>query len=113
MHPLEPGGKRDLARLGIEIVHEQHPIVAPVILQSRCLPFLSAWLCSSRQLTRAGPRGFWFHFGDIEIGPSSPRRRVKFIENLVTGERHVLEWGGVRLRIDQQQDPALLFRCFT
>jgi starch synthase (maltosyl-transferring) len=41
------------------------------------------------------------------------RRRVKFIENLITGERHILEWGGVRLRIDQQQDPALLFRCFT
>jgi hypothetical protein len=38
------------------------------------------------------------------------RRRVKFIENLVTGERHVFEWGGARLRIDQQQDPALLFR---
>jgi starch synthase (maltosyl-transferring) len=64
-------------------------------------------------LTRAGPREFWFHFGDIEIGRSTGRRRVKFIENLVTGERHVLEWGGVRLRIDQQQDPALLFRCFT
>jgi starch synthase (maltosyl-transferring) len=41
------------------------------------------------------------------------RWRVKFFENLVTGERHVLEWGGVRLRIDQQQDPAVLFRCFT
>ena len=38
------------------------------------------------------------------------RRRV---ENLSTGERHSLEWGGVRLRIDQQHDPALLFRCFT
>ena len=41
------------------------------------------------------------------------RRRVKFIENLITGERHILEWGGVRLRIDQQQDPALLVRRFT
>ena len=41
------------------------------------------------------------------------RRRVKFIENLITGERHILEWGAVRLRIDQQQDPALLFRRFT
>jgi hypothetical protein len=40
-------------------------------------------------------------------------RRVKFFENLVTGERHVLEWGGARLRIDQQQDAAVLFRCFT
>jgi starch synthase (maltosyl-transferring) len=41
------------------------------------------------------------------------RRRVEFFENLVTGDRHVLEWGGARLRIDQQQDPAVLFRCFT
>jgi starch synthase (maltosyl-transferring) len=56
-------------------------------------------------LTKAGPREF-------EIGPSSPRRHVKFIENLVTGERHVIEWGGARLRIDQQH-PALLFRCLT
>jgi starch synthase (maltosyl-transferring) len=40
------------------------------------------------------------------------RRRVKFIENLSTGEWHSLEWGGVRLRIDQQHDPALLFPCF-
>jgi starch synthase (maltosyl-transferring) len=31
----------------------------------------------------------------------------------VTGERHILEWGGARLRIDQEQDPALLFRCFA
>jgi starch synthase (maltosyl-transferring) len=64
-------------------------------------------------LSGAGPREFWFHFGDIEIGPSTSRQRVKAIENLVTGERHVLEWGGLRLRIDQQQDPALVFRCFT
>jgi starch synthase (maltosyl-transferring) len=64
-------------------------------------------------LTQAGPREFWFHFGGIEIGPPTSRRRVKSIENLITGEGHVLEWGGVRVRIDPQQDPALLFRCFT
>jgi starch synthase (maltosyl-transferring) len=64
-------------------------------------------------LTKAGPREFWFHFGDIEIGPPGERRRVKSIENLITGERQTLEWGGVRLRIDQTQDPALLFRCFA
>jgi hypothetical protein len=40
-------------------------------------------------------------------------RAGKLIENLVTGEWHIIEWGGVRLRIDQQQDPALLFRCLT
>jgi starch synthase (maltosyl-transferring) len=57
------------------------------------------------------PREFWFHFGDIEIGRRPSRRRIRAIENLITGERHILEWGGVRLRINPQQDPALLFRC--
>ncbi len=64
-------------------------------------------------LANAGPREFWFHFGDIEIGARDLRQRVKAIENLITGERHILEWGGARLRIDQQQDPALLFRCLA
>jgi starch synthase (maltosyl-transferring) len=64
-------------------------------------------------LTKSGPREFWFHFGELEIGPPDDRRRVKSIENLITGERHTLEWGGVRLRIDQDRDPALLFRCFA
>jgi starch synthase (maltosyl-transferring) len=62
-------------------------------------------------LAREGPRELWFHFGDIEIGPREQRRPVRSIENLVSGERHLLEWGGVRLRIDPQLDPALLFRC--
>ena len=64
-------------------------------------------------VAKAPAREFWFHFGDTEIGPPGARARVKAIENLITGERHVLEWGGVRLRIDQLQDPALLFRCFA
>ena len=54
---------------------------------------------------------FWFHFGEIEIGPAGSRCRVKTIENLITGERHTIEWGGVRLRIDPEHDPALIFRC--
>jgi starch synthase (maltosyl-transferring) len=62
-------------------------------------------------LNRGGTRQFWFHFGEIEIGPQGGRRRVRAIENLITGERHVIEWGGVRLRIEPDQDPALLFRC--
>jgi starch synthase (maltosyl-transferring) len=62
-------------------------------------------------LAKEGPREFWFHFGDIEIGPKDARRRVRTIKNLITGEQHTLEWGGVRLRIDQRQDPALLFAC--
>jgi starch synthase (maltosyl-transferring) len=32
---------------------------------------------------------------------------------LNTGERRTIEWGGVRLRITPEQDPALLFRCFA
>jgi starch synthase (maltosyl-transferring) len=62
-------------------------------------------------LNRQGPRPFWFHFGDMEIGPPGARRRITAIENLVTGERHPLEWGGVRMRIDPWADPALIFRC--
>jgi starch synthase (maltosyl-transferring) len=62
---------------------------------------------------QARPREVWFHFGDIEIGPAASRQRVARIENLVSGEQHLLEWGGVRLRIDPEQDPALLFRCFA
>jgi starch synthase (maltosyl-transferring) len=60
-----------------------------------------------------GPRQFWFHFGDMEIGPPTARRRVRAIENLLTGEQHIIEWGGVRLRIEHDQDPALIFRCLV
>jgi starch synthase (maltosyl-transferring) len=64
-------------------------------------------------LSGHGPRQFWFHFGDLHVGPMHARRPVTAVENLVTGERHRIEWGGVRLRIDPQNDPALLFRCYT
>ena len=64
-------------------------------------------------LAPEGPREFWFHFGDLEIGPPQSRRRVREIEDLVSGKRHTLEWSGVRLRIDPQQDPALLLRCLA
>ena len=30
---------------------------------------------------------------------------------IITGEQHMIQWGGVRLRIEPDQDPALLFRC--
>ncbi len=59
------------------------------------------------------PHEFWFHFGDIFIGPNDDKKPVRAIENLETGERHLLEWNGVRLRIDPQEDPTLLFRCHT
>jgi starch synthase (maltosyl-transferring) len=61
----------------------------------------------------AAPREFWFHFGEIEIGAAGARRRVREIENLTTGERCVIEWGGIRLRIDPAEDPALFFRCWS
>jgi starch synthase (maltosyl-transferring) len=56
-------------------------------------------------------REFWFHFGNLEIGPQGNRRPVSAIENLITGERRQLEWGGAQLRIDPADNPALLFRC--
>jgi starch synthase (maltosyl-transferring) len=59
----------------------------------------------------SGARTFWFHFGDITIGPPGAAKPVRTIVNLVTGERHMTEWGGVRLTIDPATDPALIFRC--
>jgi starch synthase (maltosyl-transferring) len=56
-----------------------------------------------------GPRTFWFHFGEITIGPEA--KPVRSIINLVSGERHTIEWGGVRLTINPSDNPALLFRC--
>ncbi|MBS0534042.1 MAG: alpha-1,4-glucan--maltose-1-phosphate maltosyltransferase [Proteobacteria bacterium] len=57
------------------------------------------------------PSEFWFHFGDAQIGSPDGRRPIREIENLVTGERHLLEWNGLRIRIDPSNDPAVLFRC--
>jgi starch synthase (maltosyl-transferring) len=64
-------------------------------------------------LSSSGTREFWFHFGDIEIGPAGSRSRVKEIENLISGEHHIIEWGGTRLRMNPEQEPALLFRCMA
>ncbi len=56
---------------------------------------------------------FWFPIGDIQISANGELRQVAAIENLITGERHPVEWGGIRLRIDPVRDPALLFRCLA
>jgi starch synthase (maltosyl-transferring) len=64
-------------------------------------------------LSGARPREFWLHFGDLEIGPDGARTKVGAVENLVTGERHAIAWGGVRLNINPTEDPALLFRCLA
>jgi starch synthase (maltosyl-transferring) len=50
---------------------------------------------------------FWLHFGGHTVSGNA----IRAIENLATGEQRLLEWGGIRLRIDPSDDPALLFRC--
>lgn len=59
------------------------------------------------------PHEFWLPLGDIQIGVGNERRHVAAVENLSTGERSPVEWGGIRLRIDPVRDPALLFRCLA
>jgi starch synthase (maltosyl-transferring) len=63
-------------------------------------------------LTR-DPHEIWLPLGDVQVGRSDDRRNVAAVENLITGERHPLEWGGIRLWIDPMRDPALLFRCLA
>ena len=59
------------------------------------------------------PHEFWFPLGDVQVGMPGDRRNVAALENLSTGERYPVEWGGIRLRIDPVRDPALLFRCLA
>jgi starch synthase (maltosyl-transferring) len=56
---------------------------------------------------------FWLPIGDIQVGLPGDRRNVAALENLITGERSPVQWGGIRLRIDPARDPALLFRCLA
>ncbi len=56
---------------------------------------------------------FWLSLGDVQVGMADDRRNVAALENIFTGERYPLEWGGIRLRIDPVRDPALLFRCLA
>jgi starch synthase (maltosyl-transferring) len=55
----------------------------------------------------------WVPLGDVQVGMPGDRRNVAAVENLITGERFPVEWGGIRLRIDPVRDPALLFRCLA
>ena len=59
------------------------------------------------------PHEFWLPLGDVQVGMADDRRHVAAVENVVTGERHPVEWGGIHLRIDPTRDPALLFRCLA
>jgi starch synthase (maltosyl-transferring) len=59
------------------------------------------------------PHEFWVRLDGVQVGVAGERRHVAAVENLITGERYPLEWGGIRLRIDPVRDPALLFRCLA
>ena len=59
------------------------------------------------------PHEFWLPLGDVQISVAGERRHVAAVENLITGERYPVEWGGIRVRIDPARDPALLFRCLA
>ena len=58
-------------------------------------------------------REFWVGLNDITTLVAGEQRAVTALENLATGERYPLEWGGIRLRIDPARDPALMFRCLA
>ncbi|MGH6764916.1 MAG: maltotransferase domain-containing protein, partial [Bradyrhizobium sp.] len=55
-------------------------------------------------LTR-DPHEFWLPLGDVQVGLPGNRRNVVAVENLMTGERYPVEWGGIRPRIDPVRDP--------
>jgi len=55
----------------------------------------------------------WLPLNDVQIKVNGDLRPAAAVENLLTGERHPVEWGGLRLRIDPLHDPALLFRCMA
>jgi starch synthase (maltosyl-transferring) len=56
---------------------------------------------------------FWLPLGDVLVDAGGERRNAAAVENLITGERYPVEWGGIHLRIDPARDPALLFRCLA
>ncbi len=56
---------------------------------------------------------FWLPLGDTKVDDGDGPRHVAAVENLVTGERSALDWGGIKLRIDPERDPALFFRCLA
>jgi starch synthase (maltosyl-transferring) len=55
----------------------------------------------------------WLPLGDVQIETADGPRNVAAVENLMTGERHAIEWGGIRLWIDPERDPAVLLRCLA
>lgn len=58
------------------------------------------------------PHEFWLPI-NAQVLVDGQRRDVAAVENLISGERHPVEWGGLRVRIDPMRDPALFFRCLA
>jgi starch synthase (maltosyl-transferring) len=56
---------------------------------------------------------FWLPLNDVTVMHNGELRPVVAIQNLVTEEVHALEWGGVHVSIDPQQDPAAMFGCLV
>ena len=56
---------------------------------------------------------FWLPLETVLVGAAGDQRPAVALENLMTGERHAIEWGGVNLRLDPMRDPAILFRCLA
>lgn len=61
----------------------------------------------------SGVHDIWLPLAGIDVRAGVGRQRIAALENLMTGERHPVEWDGVHLRIDTSQEPALLFRCLA
>lgn len=58
------------------------------------------------------PHEFWLPINS-QVLVDGQRRDIAAVENLITGERHPVEWSGLRVRIDPMRDPALFFRCLA
>jgi starch synthase (maltosyl-transferring) len=56
---------------------------------------------------------FWLPLDSIQIQTSHGSAAPIALENIMTGERHAVDGGGLHLRIDPSRDPALLFRCLA
>jgi starch synthase (maltosyl-transferring) len=54
-------------------------------------------------------REVWLPLAGTHVQAGSETRHIAAVENIVTGERYPLEWGGLRVMIDPNRDPALLF----
>ncbi len=59
------------------------------------------------------PHEFWFPLDEVQLNVEGEPRQVVAVENVISGERHPVEWGGLRLRLDPVRDPAVLLRCMA